>query len=281
MSTDISAEHAQPLPTAEDTRSTDVARAYEASIRKRKMQVLVCRALFGVGLLLLWQYASGRLIDPFFISSPSLIAGRLFKWVSTGEIWPHLLVTVQAMASGFLIGSIVGFTVGVIFGRFHFMADVLDPYITMFYSLPMVALAPLFIMWFGIGISSKIAVSATIVFFVVFLNTFSGIRQVNPIYVHATQIMGASRWQVTRTVMLPSAAAWMIAALKVSVPNSLVGTVVGEFMSANRGIGFLIAEGTGLFDTNTVFAGLVVLCIIAGVANAAVKRAEQYLLRWQ
>lgn len=281
MSTDISAGQAQSLPTMEDTRSTDVARAYEASMRKRKMQVLVCRALFGVGVLLLWQYASGRLIDPFFISSPSLIAGRLFKWVSTGEIWPHLLVTVQAMASGFMIGSIVGFTVGVIFGRFRFLADVLDPYITMFYSLPMVTLAPLFIMWFGIGISSKIAVSATIVFFVVFLNTFSGIRQVNPIYVHATQIMGASRWQVTRTVMLPSAAAWMIAALKVSVPNSLVGTVVGEFMSANRGVGFLIAEGTGLFDTNTVFAGLVVLCIIAGVANAAVKRAEQYLLRWQ
>lgn len=264
-----------------EDRATRAVRAYEASVRRRKLQVLMGRVSFAVAFLLLWEFASGRLINAFFISSPMRIVAKLWRWFSTGEIWPHLTITLEAMIAGFAIGSIIGFAVGVLFGRFRFLADVLDPFITMFYSLPMVALAPLFIMWFGIGISSKVAVSATIVFFVVFLNTYSGIRQVNPIYVHATQIMGASRWQVTRTVMLPSAAAWMIAALKVSVPNSLVGTVVGEFMSANKGVGFLIAEGTGLFDTDTVFAGLVVLCAIAGVANAMVKRAEQYLLRWQ
>lgn len=278
--TDLSSSETTRAAASSD-RATEVVRAYEAEIRRRKLTVMVCRVLFAVCFLGLWEYASGRLINAFFISSPSLIVGRLWQWFSTGEILPHLTVTLEAMIMGFVIGSVVGFVIGVLFGRVRFLADVLDPFITMFYSLPMVALAPLFIMWFGIGISSKIAVSATIVFFVVFLNTYSGIRQVNPIYIHATQIMGASRWQVTRTVMLPSATAWMITALKVSVPNSLVGTVVGEFMSANRGVGFLIAEGTGLFDTNTVFAGLVVLCAIAGIANAMVKQAEQYLLRWQ
>lgn len=256
-------------------------REYEASVLRRKRAVLVAQIVFGVGALLFWEYASGRIADPFFVSSPTRLFAKLSRWFSSGSIYPHLAATMQAMLSGFAIGAGCGFTVGVIFGRFRFVADVLEPYITALYSLPMIALTPLFIMWFGIGIASKIAVASVAVFFVVFSNTFSGIREVNPLYIHATQIMGASRWQVTRTVMLPSATAWMIAGLKVSVPYALVGAVVGEFMSANRGVGFLIAQATGLFDTDSVFAGLIILGVIASIVSAIVRRFERHALRWK
>jgi NitT/TauT family transport system permease protein len=120
-----------------------------------------------------------------------------------------------------------------------------------------------------------------VVFFVVFLNTFSGVREVNPIYINSTQIMGASQWAVMRSVIIPSAASWVITGLKVSIPYALVGTVIGEFMSANRGIGFVIAQATGMFDTASVFAGLIVLAIVGALINSALKHAERSILRWR
>lgn len=264
--------------------SAPVSRAvkdFEAGLARRKILVYVCQFAFGVVFLSFWQWASGRLIDPFFISSPSMVFGKLYTWLLNGELFNHLSITLYATAIGFAIGSAIGFGLGLLFGKFAFLAEVLDPYITALYSVPKLALAPLFIIWFGIGIESKIAVSASIVFFVVFLNTFSGVREVNPIYIHATQIMGASQWAVMRTVIIPSATAWVITGLKVSVPYALVGTVIGEFMSANRGIGFIIAQATGLFDTNSVFAGIIVLAIVGALINGLLKVTERRLLRWR
>lgn len=255
--------------------------AFEAGLARRKIMVYVCQAAFGILFLSFWQYASGRLIDPFFVSSPSAVFGKLYTWLMNGELFRHLSITLYATAIGFAIGSAIGFALGLTFGKFAFLAEVLDPYITALYSIPKLALAPLFIIWFGIGIESKIAVSASIVFFVVFLNTFSGVREVNPIYIHATQIMGASQWAVMRTVIIPSATAWVITGLKVSVPYALVGTVIGEFMSSNRGIGFIIAQATGLFDTNSVFAGIIILAIVGAIINSILKATEARLLRWR
>lgn len=256
-------------------------RDFEAGLVRRRLLVYVSQIAFGVVFLAFWQWASGRLIDPFFVSSPSAVFGKLWTWTINGELYRHLSITLYATAIGFLIGSAIGFGLGLLFGKFAFLAEVLDPYITALYSIPKLALAPLFIIWFGIGIESKIAVSASIVFFVVFLNTFSGVREVNPIYIHATQIMGASQWAVMRTVIIPSATAWVITGLKVSVPYALVGTVIGEFMSANRGIGFIIAQATGLFDTNSVFAGIIILAIVGAIINGLLKVTEARLLRWR
>lgn len=254
---------------------------FEAGLVRRRLLVYASQIAFGVLFLAFWQWASGRLIDPFFVSSPSAVFGKLWTWTLNGELYRHLSITLYATAIGFLIGSAIGFGLGLLFGKFAFLAEVLDPYITALYSIPKLALAPLFIIWFGIGIESKIAVSASIVFFVVFLNTFSGVREVNPIYIHATQIMGASQWAVMRTVIIPSATAWVITGLKVSVPYALVGTVIGEFMSANRGIGFIIAQATGLFDTNSVFAGIIILAIVGAIINGLLKVTEARLLRWR
>lgn len=261
-------------------RSVAVAQ-YEAAQGRRARWIFVMRILVGVAFFSLWEFASGRFVDKLFISSPSDVFTRLGKWVMDGTLVHHLSITLYATFWGFLIGSVVGFSLGLLFGRFKALAEVLDPYITALYSIPKIALAPLFIIWFGIGIESKIAVSASIVFFVVFLNTYAGVRDVNPLYIHAIRIMGGSQWDVLRSVIMPSATSWVITGLKVSVPYALVGTVIGEFMSSNRGIGFIISQATGLFDTTSVFSGLIILAVVGAIFNDALGRLEVWLLRWR
>ncbi len=255
--------------------------AAESAARGRKILIFVLRILVGVGFIALWSHASGNWIDTLLISSPERVGLRLWRWLIDGTLWNHLSITLYATAWGFSIGCAVGFSLGLLFGRYTFIADVFDPYITAIYSIPKIALAPLFIIWFGIGIESKVAVSAAIVFFVIFLNTYSGVREVNPLYVNVTRIMGGGEWAVLRFVIIPSASSWVITGLKVSVPYALVGTVIGEFMSANRGIGFLINQATGLFNTTSVYAGIIVLAAVGAMINTALKHFEAWVLRWR
>jgi NitT/TauT family transport system permease protein len=250
------------------------------TVRRRRV-LRVIQIAVGVVFLVFWQLASGRLIDPFFASSPLEVGAKLVTWVERGILFRNLSITMYAMLAGFVIGSLTGFVVGFLFGRYESLAAIFDPYITAFYSLPKIALAPLFIMWFGIGIESKIAMSAIIVFFLVFLNTYSGVRDVSAVHINAARIMGASELQLLRIVISPSAAAWVLAGLKVSVPYALIGAVVGEFMSANRGIGYLIAEASAQFDTAGVFAGLMVLAVVGIILSEVIKRAEKRILRWR
>lgn len=263
-------------PGAPASGRADLSGSIARQVGLRALQLCVGLVLLGA-----WQLASGWLIDPFFISSPGEVGARLWRWAHTGSLLFNLSYTLYAMVLGFCVGASTGFAVGFLFGRSAGTAAVFDPYITALYCVPKIALAPLFIMWFGIGIESKIAMSGIIVFFLVFLNTYSGVRDVNPIYLHALSIMGASPWQLLRYVILPSAMSWVLTGLKISVPYALIGTVVGEFMSSNRGIGFLIAQASGIFDTAGVFAGLVVLAVVGALLNAALKRLERHLMRWR
>ena len=264
-----------------DGSRTARVQAVESAARGRKLAILLLRLLVGIAFIALWHFASGRWIDTLLISSPENVAARLWRWLWDGTLWNNLSITLWATILGFLIGCSAGFGLGLLFGRFQLIAEVFDPYITAIYSIPKIALAPLFIIWFGIGIESKVAVSASIVFFVIFLNTYTGVREVNPLYVHTTRIMGGGEFAVMRYVIIPSAAAWVITGLKVSVPYALVGTVVGEFMSANRGIGFLISQATGLFNTTSVFAGIIVLAVVGAIINTALKYLEAWVLRWR
>jgi len=266
--------------TAEPGRTARV-RAVEVAAGRRRVAVIVLRIVVGIAFLALWHAASGRWIDTLLISSPEAVGGRLWRWTLDGTLWSNLSITLEATAFGFLIGCGMGFGLGLLFGRFQMVADVFDPYITAIYSIPKIALAPLFIIWFGIGIESKIAVSAAIVFFVIFLNTYTGVREVNPLYVNTTRIMGGGEFAVMRYVIIPSAASWVITGLKVSVPYALVGTVIGEFMSSNSGIGFLISQATGLFNTASVFAGIIVLAVVGAIINTGLKYLEAWVLRWR
>ena len=266
--TTAAAAEALPQPAADGVAQHDLA------IRAGQIGI-------GVVLLAIWHAASGRLIDPFFISSPAAVAVKLWVWSTDGTLWHAFSYTFQAMFAGFVIGSMAGFFTGFVLGRSDLLARLFDPYITAVYCLPKIALAPLLILWFGIGIESKVAMSALIVFFLVFLNTFSGVRDVNPLYLQVTSIMGATSMQQLRYVVFPSAAAWVLTGLKVSVPYALIGAVVGELISSNRGIGFLIGQASGLFDTAGVFAGLAVLAATGIILNAGLKKLETRLLRWR
>ncbi len=270
-------EAAQTMP---DRGSRAVVEEELKVARGRRIQ-RIAQVLVGVIFLACWELAAGPLIDPFFVSEPSAVFAKLKDWVIRGELFAHLGITLYATVLGFVIGSITGFATGFVFGRYERIGAIFDPYITAIYCLPKIALAPLFIMWFGIGIESKIAMAAVIVFFLVFLNTYSGVRDVNPIHIHGTRIMGAGEWQLLINVIAPSAAAWVLTGLKVSVPYALIGAVVGEFMSSNRGMGFMIAQSSAMFDTAGVFAGLVVLALVGGIINEGLKRLERHVLRWR
>ena len=251
------------------------------SAYKYRFAVIVLQFVLAMALIAGWQLASGRLIDPFFVSSPVEVWHRLASWAANGTLSLHLGYTLYATALGFIIGSVSGFAFGFTLGRNEMLAAILSPFITALYCLPKIALAPLIIMWFGIGIESKIAMSGVVVFFLVFLSTYSGVREVNPLFVNSVRIMGAKRIQVLVYVVLPSAMSWVLAGLKVSVPYALIGTVVGELMSSNRGIGFLIAQSSGVFDTAGVFAGLILLAAVGVIVNSALNTFESYTLRWK
>ncbi len=266
--------------------SAEAAEALAAPIgaggaAQHNLAIRAGQVAIGVALLLLWHVVSGRLIDPFYISSPDAVAVKLWVWATDGTLWHAFSYTFKAMIIGFVIGSLAGFGTGFVLGRSDILARLFDPFITAIYCMPKIALAPLLILWFGIGIESKVAMSALIVFFLVFLNTFSGVRDVNPLYLHVTSIMGATSLQQLRHVIFPSAAAWVLTGLKVSVPYALIGAVVGELISSNRGIGFLIGQASGLFDTAGVFAGLAVLAATGIILNAGLKKLETRLLRWR
>ena len=266
--------------TLEKERLERTERARRARLRER-LKLNLLRILIICGFLVLWEFASGRFIAPFFVSAPSAIFRRLSGWIMSGDIFYHLGITATEALAGLLLGSVFGITVGTILGRRPFLAKLLDPIITTFYSLPKVALAPLFILWIGIGIDMKITFTAAIVFFLVFLNTYTGVRNVSRELVSILYLMGANEMQVLRRVVLPSAITWVFAGLRISVPYSLIGAIVGELMASNKGLGALLIRAQGEFDTAGVFAALVAIMALAVVFNMAVRILERRLMPWQ
>lgn len=232
-------------------------------------------------LLVGWELVSGRLVSEFFISRPSVIARILVGWIASGSIFFHAGITAGEAFSGFLLGGLAGMTVGIVLGRARLLADVLDPFIMAFYSLPKVALAPLFILWFGIGMDMKIVLTGTVVFFLVFLNTYTGVRNVSRELVAILNLMGAREWHVLAKVVIPSAVTWVFAGLRISVPYALIGAIVGELIASNRGLGFVLADAAGQFDTGGVFAALIAIMLLAFLLNTAVKYTERKAMPWK
>jgi len=246
-------------------------------MRVRILQVAVFALLVGV-----WQaLAAFGLIDPFFFSRPSAIAAKILAWLSSGYIWPHLAVTLLEALLAFVIGAVLGVGAGLAFARIEFLAAVFDPYIRILNALPRVILAPIFILWFGLGVASKVALGVTLVFFVVFFNTFQGIREVDPVVRNNARMLQASDRQMLRYVDLPSAMAWIFSSLHTSIGFALVGAVVGEYIGASSGIGYVVAQAQGVFDTTGVFAGLILTSAVVLCIDLAINRLERHLLRWR
>jgi NitT/TauT family transport system permease protein len=241
----------------------------------------VVKLLPGIALLLFWQWASGRLIKEIYVSKPTAVAQRLYELFASGEIYPHLWTTGQELVLGYVIGVAGGVIGGYALGRSPRLARVFEPYVMAFYGIPKIALAPLFIIWFGIGIGSKVALASIMVFFLVFYNVFAGVRSVDRELVNLTLVMGANQRQLTYHVFLPAAAPFVMLGMRLAIPYSVIGVIVGEFTSSIQGLGLFIHEASSTYDPAGVFAGIVILLGFVTVANVLAGALERRLLRWR
>jgi NitT/TauT family transport system permease protein len=243
----------------------------------RGLQLLLLIALLAV-----WHAVTRNAKAAFFFGEPILVAQRLWAWfVTDADIYLHLGVTLTETVLAFFFGIAAGLGVGLWLGLSPGASKILDPYITAANSMPRVSLAPIFGMWFGLGIWSKVALAVTLVFFIVFYNVYQGVREVSPVLLDNARMLGAGRRQLLRQVYLPSAMSWVFSSLHTSVGLAFVGAVVGEYLGSARGVGYLIQQAEGTLDINTVFAGITVLTACALLLDYAVSACEKRLMRWQ
>lgn len=230
-------------------------------------------------LLLVWYVLVKTSVLPvFFFGNPLLVLQQIVVWFVTGEIFSHLATTLVETVLAFTIGVLSGVAGGLWLGLSPLTAALLDPYVKAFNAMPRVILGPIFIVWFGLGISSKVALGVTLVFFVVFFNVFQGVREVNPVILANARMLGANRRQLLLTVYLPSALSWVFSSLHTSVGMAFVGAVIGEYLGSARGIGYLILQAEADFNVNAVFAGIVVLTIFALLLDTLVTEIERRLV---
>ncbi|MFZ4285708.1 ABC transporter permease [Variovorax sp. HJSM1_2] len=247
--------------------------------------------------LAVWQLLSRDQKIAFFLGEPLQVAGRIWSWflpwawppgglfpeglAGRADIYKHLATTLLETVLAFGIGTVGGLACGLWLALAPTASAILAPYIKAANAMPRVILAPIFALWFGLGVWSKVALAVTLVFFVVFFNVYQGVREVSPVVLANARMLGANPRQLLRTVYLPSAMSWVFSSLHTSVGLAFVGAVVGEYLGSARGVGYLILQAEGTFDVNTVFAGIVVLTVCALVLDALVGLAERRLMRWQ
>jgi NitT/TauT family transport system permease protein len=239
------------------------------------------RVAFALAVLALWEFVSGRYVAPLFISSPSDIALKFWALLEGGKLLFHASYTAMHALAGFALGAAAGMAAGLALGRWQRLAEVLDPFLMGFYSVPKIALAPLFILWFGVGTEMKVLFVAMIVFLLVFLNTYAGVRNVSREQIAILRLMRATEPQILRKVVLPSAFTWVFTGLRLSVPYALIGAIMGEMLASNRGLGYLLADASAQFDTGSAFAALAAIIAMAMLLNATVRVAEKRALPWK
>lgn len=249
--------------------------------------LLLCQVLVAVVAIALWHLLTtvpifGRvLLPPFFFSNPVDVGSQIVTWFVSGVIWKHLAITLTESILAFVIGSAGGVLVGFWFARQPRVAAVFDPYVKMANALPRVVLAPIFALWLGLGIWSKVALGVTLVFFIVFFNVYQGVKEVSPTVLANGRMLGMSERQLMRHVYWPSALSWMFSSLHTSVGFAVVGAVVGEYLGSAAGLGYLIQQAEGIFDVAGVFAGMFVLSAFVILIDFGVTLVERRLLVWR
>jgi NitT/TauT family transport system permease protein len=252
-----------------------------------RLMLLASQLLVAVVVLGLWQLLAtvpifGRvLLPPFFFSNPVDVGSQIVDWFATGVIWKHLAITLWESILAFAIGSLAGVAVGFWFARQPRVAAVFDPYVKMANALPRVVLAPIFTLWLGLGIWSKVALGVTLVFFIVFFNVYQGVKEVSTTVLDNGRMLGMNERQLTRHVYWPSALSWMFSSLHTSVGFAVVGAVVGEYLGSAAGLGYLIQQAEGVFDIAGVFAGMFVLSVFVILIDMMVTAVERRLLVWR
>ena len=252
-----------------------------------RIKLLSLQLLVAVVVLGLWQFFAtvpvfGRMVlPPFFFSNPVDVGARIYKLFAAGTVWKHLWVTLAESILAFVLGSVGGVLVGFWFARQPLVAAVFDPYVKMVNALPRVVLAPIFTLWLGLGIWSKVALGVTLVFFIVFFNVYQGVKEVSTTVLDNGRMLGMNERQLTRHVYWPSALSWMFSSLHTSVGFAVVGAVVGEYLGSAAGLGYLIQQAEGVFDVAAVFAGMFVLSAFVILIDMVVTLVERRLLVWR
>jgi NitT/TauT family transport system permease protein len=280
--------------TSADTRSdvaiTPVAAAAPAQAARAPMawfaaenalSVQLSRLLFAVLFLSAWELGADRLFDSFFFSAPLRILAQVARELADPGFYRDLGVTSLEMAIGFGVGAGSGIGLGVLLARWEYVAKVLDPFLLALYSIPRIALAPMLIVWFGIGYASKIFLGATLVFFITFFNTLSGIRSVDKSLCDVARVMQATEWQVFRKVMLPSASSWILTSVKISLPFALVGVILGEFLVSSQGLGYRLNAYSTSYNITGALAIVFLMMVVMLVLTATTNAIEARVLRWR
>ena len=266
--------HEQALKARESARAHQAERG--RSRRVSSWQVL----LLGV-FLIAWSLASGRLVDALFLSDPVSVAKALGAMLGDGSLWFHLRFTLTEMVLGFVVGATMGLLAAAVVSSLPWGEAIVRPFALAGFATPKVALAPVIIAWFGIGLLPKIVLAASLVFFIVYFNTLAGIGSVSPDLISAARVMGASRSATLTKIVLPHATPFIITALRISVPAALIGAIIGELISSNRGVGYLISAASSRYDTPEVFAAILGLLVFVLLLNSLLSRWERRLLSWR
>jgi NitT/TauT family transport system permease protein len=245
------------------------------------MGVTAVRVFLIGGFLLLWEVASGRWLEPFLISSPMRIVTSLIEDFSSGDLLQHTWVTFQEIAIGFPLGVIAGVALGYGFGRSRLLAEIFEPIIVALNGIPRTAVAPLFIVWLGIGLWSKVGVVFLLTFFLNFFNTYTGMRQMDREYIDLARLMGVRGWKLTFRVIFPAISPYLFTGIRTSIPFAVIGAIVGEFIAATEGVGFFIRMSAGIFKTADVFVGIIVLMVMVIIMDKIAEAIEKRALRWQ
>jgi NitT/TauT family transport system permease protein len=252
-----------------------------------RLGLLALQLFVAIIIIALWQFFAtipvfGHiLLPPFFFSNPVDVFTQVIAWFATGVIWKHLAITLWESILAFAIGSLGGVVIGFWFARKPVVAAVFDPYVKMANALPRVVLAPIFTLWLGLGIWSKVALGVTLVFFIVFFNVYQGVKEVSTVVRDNGRMLGMSERQLMRHVYWPSALSWMFSSLHTSVGFAVVGAVVGEYLGSAAGLGYLIQQAEGVFDVAGVFAGMFVLSAFVILIDVGVTLVERRLLVWR
>lgn len=265
-----------------NAEDAEILRQLAAERSRLSRQRLVDRVVVIVVLLIIWEgIVRVGLVHPFFISQPTRIAADLGEMIFTGYIFPHLAITMYETLAGLVLGLVLGMATGLAAAISQRLGDAIEPLLVAFNSMPRIAIAPLFLIWFGFGPESKIALGMLVVFFVIFFNVFTGVRSVEPALVNGIRTMGGTRIDVLRMVIFPTTLAWVFAAMKTSISMALISAVVGEFVGSTGGVGWIMVQASGMNDTTRMFSTMILLAIVGALLFVTLKWAEDRMLRWR
>jgi NitT/TauT family transport system permease protein len=277
-----------PAPGLPETHAEYLVATRRAA-RQRRVRITVWQVAILAVLLAIWElltripwFVQNTPFDPFFISQPSRVAVRLWAWLQPGpaSVWPHLLLTLEATFLGLIVGVGSGFVVGMLLSRNRTLADILNPFIVAFNSMPRIAFVPLITMFFGLGITSKVVTSWFVVFFLVFFNTYKGGRSVERELLDFCRALGGSPRQILWRVRIPTAAAWTFASLPNAISFALIGVVLAEFVGSTTGMGYLMITALATLNATDMFASVTLLSVVGIGLVYSVTRLERRLLHW-